>query len=299
MADSAASAAPSSSAAQLYLHNMQGKLKMICRELRAKEGRNAEKHYVMVNTDYKPNSNLTFVVGDADVGRLARVIRAPSTYKNQTDSAYTISVLLEGEDAEGAKMLWAEIIAGMKEHKILDKSLVTTPEIMTMISHPIISVNDSGSVFMTITLGDDVEYLRKITKGKQAGKFARINRDQIRVGDRVVVVIKLDRHREKPRHRFNRYAQRVFVIERNEDATEAAVIGSSGKQVEVIDYDSSMEDDGEAKNDSGAAAGAGGAAAAATTSKRERKDENDTEGAAAADGEDAFEAAMKRARGAI
>jgi hypothetical protein len=283
----AAASAASNSAQQLYLHNMHGKLKMICRELRAKDGRPAEKQYVMVNTENKPNSNLTFVVGDADVGRLARVIRAPSTYQNQAQSAYTISVLLEGEDAEGAKMLWDEIIAGMKEHKILDKALVTTPEIMKMISHPIISVNDSGSVFMTITLGEDVEYLRKITKGKQAGKFARINRDQIRVGDRVVVVIRLDRHRDSPRHRFNRYAQRVFVIERNEGALDAAVIGSSGKQVAVVDYDSSMEDE----DDSAGAAAAPAAAAAAPAAAA-------AAGASAepADEEDAFEQAMKRAR---
>jgi hypothetical protein len=300
MSDSAAAAAPAaaSAASQLYLHHMNGKIKMLRRQLRGKDGRPGDVQFYMANTEHKPNANLTFVVGDADVGRLARIVRAPSTYQDQANSAYTISVALEGEDAEGAKMLWNEIIAGMKEHNILDRSLVTTPDIMKMISHPIISVTEDGAVFMTVTLGDDVEYLRKITKGKMAGKFARITRDQVHKGDRVVIVIKLDRHREKPRHRFNRYAQRVFVIERSEDATDAAgVVGSSGKQVEVVDYDSSLENDDEEGKETSIAAGAG---ADSASSKRGRGAEA-SEAAAAEEGgdDDAFEAAMKRARGAI
>jgi hypothetical protein len=282
MADATTTGASSSSnsAAQLYLGSMAGKLKLTKRVIKGKDGRPGEEQIYVSNTEFKPNQNLVFAVGDADVGRFARVIRAPSTYKDQANSAYTISVALEGEDAEGAKMLWNVIIDGMKEHGILDKKLVTTPDIMKMISHPIINESEDGGVFMTITLGDDVEYLRKITKGKMAGKFTRITRDQVHKGDGVVVIIKLDRHRDTPKHRFNRYAQRVFVIEQAKGASGAgAVIGSSGKQVDIVEYDSSMEDE-----DDGAPA-----AAAAPAAPAAPEDGDD----------DAFEQAMKRARKAV
>ena len=302
-ATAAAAANPASGAAQLYLHNMGDNLKMLKRQLRGKDGRPGEAQLYMANVATKPNANLIFVVGDADLGRLARVVRAPSTYKGQDNSAYTISLALTGEDAEGAKALWQTIIAGMKEHRVLDPSMVTTPDIMKMVSFPIISETEDGAVFMTVTLGDDTEYLSKINnpKSKLHGRFKRITRDQIHKNDRVVVVIKLDRHREAPRHRFNRYAQRVFVIEQDKNASNSAgIIGSSGMQVEVVDYDSSLEDEEEEGGAAGAAAAADPAPAAATTkgTKRARpaaEEEEETP----EDDNDAFEQAMQRARTSV
>lgn len=301
-AAAAAAPNPASSAAQLYLHNMSGNLKMLKREMRGKDGRAGEVQRYMANVATKPNANLIFVVGDADTGRLARVVRAPSTFKEQPNSAYTISLALQGEDADGARYLWEAIIAGMKEHRILDPKMVTTPDIMKMVSFPIISETDDGAVFMTVTLGDDTEYLRKINKPKSKfhGRFKRITRDQVHKNDRVVVVIKLDRHREAPRHRFNRYAQRVFVIEQDKDASsDAGIIGSSGAQVEVVDYDSSLEDEEEGEGGSVEVAAPAAAAAAATKGTKRARPAAEEEAETPEDDNDAFEQAMQRARTSV
>jgi hypothetical protein len=285
--------AASSSAQQLYLHNMIGKVKVMKRTLRAKDGRPGETQVYVGHSEVNSGANLTFVLGDADTGRLATVVRAPSTYQNQGTGAFTMNLRLDGEDAEGARMLWNSILEGMKEHGILDKSLSTHPDVMKLVTFPLISEGDNGAIYMTVTLGDDAEYLRKLTKGRLAGKFVRISRDEIHKGDRVVVLVKLDRHRDKPKHRFNRYAQRVFVIERGDTGSAAAaIIGSSGKSVDVVDYDPSMEDEDEEGVAPSAAAGAGGAAAAAAAAPTSADStENDAQ-----DEDDAFEQAMKRAR---
>jgi hypothetical protein len=150
---------------------------------------------------------------------------------------------------------------------------------------------------MNIT--DDTEFNLKITKGKHAGKFMRITKDQVREGDGVVVIVRCDRHREKPKHRFTRYTQRVFIIERATEAKSMNVIGSGGQSVDVIDYDSSMEEEaGEGSSGAGAAAGGAGAAAGGSGSGS-----GSGSGAAAlvndADEEDEFAQAMKRARSSV
>jgi hypothetical protein len=291
---SSAASTASNSAQQLYLHNMIGKVKLMERVTRGKDGRPGEKQLYMGHTEHNSGANLTFVVGDADVGRLATVIRAPSTYQNQGTGAFTFSLKLEGEDAEGARHLAEAIVAGMKQKGIIDQSL--HPEVVKVISFPLIT-ESNGAVYMNVTLGDDVEYLRKLTKGRLAGKFVRISRDEIRKGDRVVVLIKLDRHRDKPKHRFNRYAQRVFIIERDASgAGAAAIIGSSGKAVDVVDYDPTMEDEDE---EGGSAGGAAAAAAAARPAAAAAPAGSSPADAEPADEEDAFEQAMKRARTAV
>jgi hypothetical protein len=302
---SSSSSTSSSSTDSLFLHKLEGKIKLVKRVIRGKGGAPDKTQHYLSNTEHNPQQNLVFMLGDADTGRLPKVIREPSQYQNNPQSAFTISLLLEKEDAAGARILWQTIIEGMKEHRLIDPSLHTGSEsIMKMLFIPLIAEGSDGAVFMTVTLGDDVEYLLKISKGKYAGKFMRISRDQIRRGDRVVVVVRMDCHRDTPKHRFNRYAQRVFVLERSSPAGADAsiMVGSSGNTVDVIDYDPSMEEEEEevsaTANPAAAAAAAAAtgpsiaSAAGATTAAEEG------EGGAAEDddGGDEFEQALKRAR---
>lgn len=292
-ASAAATGAPSSSTNSLFLHNLEGKIKLTKRVIRGKGGAPDKTQYYLSNTEHNPQQNLVFMIGDADTGRLARVIREPSQYQNNPQSAFTISLLLEKEDAAGARILWQSIISGMKEHRLIDPSLHTGSEsIMKMMFIPVYAEASEGGVFMTVTLGDDVEYLLKIQKGKHAGKFMRISRDQLRRGDRVVVVVRMDRHHDEPKHRFNRYAQRVFVLERNapSGADASIVVGSSGNTVDVIDYDPSMEEEEE----EGAETASSGAAAAAAAATGEPPSATATTNDD--DGGDEFEQALKRAR---
>lgn len=284
-------AAAGSSAQSLFLHNMTGNIKLVKRVMRGKGGALPETQIYVSNALNNPQQNLTFMLGDADTGRYAKVIREPSQYQGQAQSAFTVALLLEKEDAAGARMLWQSIIDGMKEHRLIDASLHTSESVMKMISFPIIAEGSDGAVFMNVTLGDDVEYLLKIAKGKYAGKFMRISRDQIRKGDRVVVLVRMDRHRVTPKHRFNRYAQRVFVLERaaTRGENDAIVAGSSGTTVDVIDYDPSMEEEEEAAIAGGAAGGAAEGAAASEPPSAGTTDDASEEG-------DEFEQALKRAR---
>jgi len=213
-------------------------------------------------------------------------------------------VSVQGEDADGLKMLQRTVFDGMKEIGLISSTIHPDPSIIKLIMSPMIYEREDGAISMTMNITDETEFNLKITKGKHAGKFMRITKDQVREGDGVVVIVRCDRHREKPKHRFTRYTQRVFIIERATDTKAMNVIGTGGQSVDVIDYDSSMEDDEEAPAAGGAGAGAGTAAAAASSSapavpaapadgsSRPVKSEREPD----QDDEDEFAQAMKRAR---
>jgi len=283
----------------MYLHNLEGQVKLVRRTIKAKDGKPGETQVFISNAQHNPGSNLMFMLGDADAGRLATVVRKPGTFENKGEGSISMMVRVQGEDAEGLKMLQRTVFDGMKELGLISAAISPDPSIIKLIMSPMIYEREDGGVAMTMNITDDTEFNLKITKGKHAGKFMRITKDQVREGDGVVVIVRCDRHREKPKHRFTRYTQRVFIIERATEAKSMNVIGSGGQSVDVIDYDSSMEEEaGEGSSGAGAAAGGAGAAAGGSGSGS-----GSGSGAAAlvndADEEDEFAQAMKRARSSV
>lgn len=281
----------SSSASNLYPHNLEGKIKLVKRQVKTKDGKPGETHYFISNTTHNPNANIQFLLGDADANRLCRVIRKPGQFEDRAESSFTMMVALEGEDARGAEILQNAVVEGMKEVGLINASISTHPDVVKLIMSPLIYKRDDGGVAMGMNLTDDTEYYLKVTKGKHAGKFMRITRDQIRVGDGVVVSVRCDRHREKPKHRFTRYTQKVFVIDRNKENRNLSIVGSSGSAVDIIDFDPELEnDDDEAATASTGAGGASSTAAAAGPATA-------STGASGGDeDDDEFAQALKRAR---
>lgn len=297
-AAAAAAATEQSAANNLYLHNLEGKVRIVKRQVKTKDGKPGETQYFISNTTHNPNANIAFMLGDADASRLCRVIRKPGQFEDRAESSFTMMVSLEGEDARGAEMLQTAVVEGMKEVGLINSSISNHPDVVKLIMSPLIYRRDDGGVAMGMNLTDDTEYYLRVPKGKHAGKFMRITRDQVRNGDGVVVSVKCDRHRDKPKHRFTRYTQKVFVIERNKDDKNLSIVGSSGSAVDIIDFDPELENDddtsgaassgagGAASSGAGGAAG-GGAGAAAVSAKG---------GAGDGDDEDEFAQALKRAR---
>jgi len=300
----AAATAESSSISKMYLHNLEGHVKLAKRVIKGKDGKPGETQVYISNALNNPGANLMFMLGDADAGRLAKVVRKPGTFENKGEGSISMMVSVQGEDADGLKMLQRTVFDGMKEIGLISSTIHPDPSIIKLIMSPMIYEREDGAISMTMNITDETEFNLKITKGKHAGKFMRITKDQVREGDGVVVIVRCDRHREKPKHRFTRYTQRVFIIERATDTKAMNVIGTGGQSVDVIDYDSSMEDDEEAPAAGGAGAGAGTAAAAASSSapavpaapadgsSRPVKSEREPD----QDDEDEFAQAMKRAR---
>jgi hypothetical protein len=274
----------SDSASNLYLHNLEGKIKLVRRQMKTKDGKPGETQVFISNTTHNPNSNILFMLGDADAGRLCRVVKKPGQFEERAESSFTMLIALEGEDARGAKLLQTSVVEGMKELGIINASISTHPDVVKLIMSPLVYERDDASIAMSVNLTDDTEYYLKVAKGKHAGKFMRITRDQVRQGDGVVVVVRCDRHREKPKHRFTRYTQKVFVIDRNKDTRNFSIVGSSGASVDIIDYDPELDNE-EDEGGAGEAAGAGGAAAATGAPSRVPEEE-----------EDEFAQALKRAR---
>lgn len=274
------------------------------RVMRSRDGKpGGEKHIYVSNTAASPNSNLTFLLGDADKGRYVKVIRKPSTYQDSGQGALTMLLAVEGEDASALRALQNKVVDGMKEFGLLNASISNHPDVIKLVMSPII-LEKEDSVMIGTNVTDETEYFLKISKGQHAGKFMPIRQDDIRVGDRIVVSLRMDRHRDKPKHRFTRYTQRVFVIERGSYARDAAsVVGSSGKAIDVIEFDPSLvQDDYAEPTEAGAGAAAaasdpsssGAAAAAAASPSRAsapvpQNDEAEEE-------EDEFAHALKRAR---
>lgn len=274
------------------------------RVMRSRDGKpGGEKHIYVSNTAASPNSNLTFLLGDADKGRYVKVIRKPSTYQDSGQGALTMLLAVEGEDASALRTLQNKVVDGMKEFGLLNASISNHPDVIKLVMSPII-LEKEDSVMIGTNVTDETEYFLKISKGQHAGKFMPIRQDDIRVGDRIVVSLRMDRHRDKPKHRFTRYTQRVFVIERGSYARDAAsVVGSSGKAIDVIEFDPSLvQDDYAEPTEAGAGAAAaasdpsssGAAAAAAASPSRAsapvpQNDEAEEE-------EDEFAHALKRAR---
>lgn len=274
------------------------------RVMRSRDGKpGGEKHIYVSNTAASPNSNLTFLLGDADKGRYVKVIRKPSTYQDSGQGALTMLLAVEGEDASALRALQNKVVDGMKEFGLLNASISNHPDVIKLVMSPII-LEKEDSVMIGTNVTDETEYFLKISKGPHAGKFMPIRQDDIRVGDRIVVSLRMDRHRDKPKHRFTRYTQRVFVIERGSYARDAAsVVGSSGKAIDVIEFDPSLvQDDYAEPTEAGAGAAAaasdpsssGAAAAAAASPSRAsapvpQNDEAEEE-------EDEFAHALKRAR---
>lgn len=274
------------------------------RVMRSRDGKpGGEKHIYVSNTAASPNSNLTFLLGDADKGRYVKVIRKPSTYQDSGQGALTMLLAVEGEDASALRSLQNKVVDGMKEFGLLNASISNHPDVIKLVMSPII-LEKEDSVMIGTNVTDETEYFLKISKGQHAGKFMPIRQDDIRVGDRIVVSLRMDRHRDKPKHRFTRYTQRVFVIERGSYARDAAsVVGSSGKAIDVIEFDPSLvQDDYAEPTEAGAGAAAaasdpsssGAAAAAAASPSRAsapvpQNDEAEEE-------EDEFAHALKRAR---
>lgn len=285
------SSAASSEVSKLFLHNMIDRIRLVPRVIRSKNGKPGETQLVPVNLD-NPNTNLRFILGDADAKQLCRVIRAPGTFENKGVGAYTMALLLPKPHDEGAKHLWDSLVKGMKETGVLDASISTHPDVMKLVAFPPIYEGNDGGVIMSVTLGDDVEYYLKIHKGVHKGNYAKITRDHIRKGDMVVVSVRLDRHRDKPKHGFARYVQCVYVIERGSKLSGVPhVVGSAGDSITVVDYDPEMEEEegAEAEN-----AGTGGAAGSGSGSGSGSSDP--TAPAAKDEEEDEFAQALKRAR---
>jgi len=286
-------ASESNSVSNLYLHNLQDKIKLVKRVIKGKDGKPQETQVYISNQLSNPNTNIMFMLGDADAGRLCKVVKKPGQFEDRAESSFTMLVGLEGEDAAGARLLQESVISGMKELGIINASISTHPDVIKLIMSPLIYEREDGSVAMAMNITDDTQFFLKVTKGKHAGKFMTITRDQVRNGDGVVVVIRCDRHRDKPKHRFTRYAQKVFVIERSDDKKDLTIVGSSGKTIDVIDYDPELDEEGDDSTsthasaapsaaDSGAGGGSGAAAADSGTAGNEDEDE--------------FEQALKRAR---
>jgi hypothetical protein len=272
----------------MYLHNLTDKIKLVKRIMKGKDGKPQETHVFISNTVSNPNTNLMFMMGDADAGRLCRVAKKPGQFEGRAESSFTMLISLQGEDAAGARLLQDSVVSGMKELGLINASISTHPDVIKLIMSPMIYEREDGSISMALNLTDDTQYFLKITKGKHAGKFMTISRDQIRQGDGVVVVVRCDRHREKPKHRFSRYAQKVFVIDRSDDKKDLAIIGSSGAAIDVIDYDPELDDEVSAEV-AGAAAGSAVAAAGAAAVPG---DENSP----GSEDMDEFAQAIKRAR---
>lgn len=280
----------------MYLHNLTDKIKLVKRIMKGKDGKPQETHVFISNTVSNPNTNLMFMMGDADAGRLCRVAKKPGQFEGRAESSFTMLISLQGEDAAGARLLQDSVVGGMKELGLINASISTHPDVIKLIMSPMIYEREDGSISIALNLTDDTQYFLKITKGKHAGKFMTISRDQVRQGDGVVVVVRCDRHREKPKHRFSRYAQKVFVIDRSDDKKDVAIIGSSGAAIDVIDYDPELDDEVSAEV-AGAAAGSAADSAAADSSA-------DSAAAAVPGGEnspgsedmDEFAQAIKRAR---
>jgi hypothetical protein len=302
---SSSSSAPVSEISKLFLHNMIGKIKVVPRIIRAKNGKQGETHLIPVHVD-NPTTNLRFILGDADANQLCRVIRPPGTFEGGQGS-FTMALLLPKPHDDGARHMWGALVDGMKEVGVLDKGISTHPDVMKLVSFPPYYEGNEGGVIMSVTLGDDVEYLYKIPKGKRnEGKFAKITRDHIRKGDMVVVSVRLDRHRDKPKHRFTRYVQCVYVIERGNKTGGGVehVIGSGGASVDVVtDYDPDVEEEEAAAAQDGGCSGGDAAGAAGVGEGGVRG--GAAVGAATADAgnagdeSDEFAQALKRARNAV
>jgi hypothetical protein len=263
------------------------------RVMRNRDGKPGNETHIYISNagGATPNSNLTFLLGDADKGRLVKVIRKPSTYQDSGQGALTMLLAVEGEDAVALRTLQNKVVDGMKEFGLLNSSISNHPDVIKLVMSPII-IEKEDSVMIGTNVTDETEYFLRIPRGEHAGKFMPIRQDDIRSGDRVVISLRMDRHRDKPKHRFTRYTQRVFVIERGSSGRDAAaVVGSSGKAVDVIEFDASLVDD---YDDAPAAAPAAAAAAAAAPAPAAAaapaiKNEGDEE-------EDEFANALKRAR---
>lgn len=282
-------ASESNSVSNLYLHNLQDKIKLVRRVIKGKDGKPQETQVYISNQLSNPNTNIMFMLGDADAGRLCRVVKKPGQFEDRAESSFTMLVGLQGEDAAGARLLQESVISGMKELGIINASISTHPDVIKLIMSPLIYEREDGDVAMAMNITDDTQFFLKVTKGKHAGKFMTITRDQVRNGDGVVVVIRCDRHRDKPKHRFTRYAQKVFVIERSDDKKDLTIIGSSGKTIDVIDYDPELEEETEHDQPTAPAAAPAAAPAGASGS-------GSGSGAAGNEDEDEFEQALKRAR---
>jgi hypothetical protein len=294
-------ASSDSSVSNLYLHNLQDKIKLVRRVIKGKDGKPQETQTYISNQLSNPNTNLMFMLGDADAGRLCKVVKKPGQFEDRAESSFTMLVGLQGEDAAGARLLQESVVNGMKELGIINASISTHPDVIKLIMSPLIYEREDGDVAMAMNITDDTQFFLKVTKGKHAGKFMTITRDQVRNGDGVVVVIRCDRHRDKPKHRFTRYAQKVFVIERSDDKKDLTIIGSSGKTVDIIDYDPELEEEEEAAA-GGAVAAAGGAGAVAVAVAAAGGAAAGGAGAVAVpadnndDDDDEFQQALKRAR---
>lgn len=286
-------AAASAATTSTLLCDIVDNVSLAKRVIRNRDGKpGSETHIYVVNTAQANQSRLSFLLGDADKARYGRVVRKPGTFQDSGQGAFTMLVACEGEDADALRKLQERVVDGMKEFGLLNASISSHPDVVKLVMSPIILEGES-SVMISTNLTDDTEYYMKISKGPHAGKFMPIRMEDIRVGDRIVISIRMDRHRDKPKHRFTRYTQRVFVIDRSSYGRESTVVGSSGKAVDVIDFDPALLED----NDSPAAppSAASGAEADETGGSGAA---SGSHGAAAGeeDEEDEFANALKRAR---
>jgi hypothetical protein len=298
----------STAAASTLLCDVIDNVALAQRVMRSRDGKpGGEKHIYISNAAVSPNSNLTFLLGDADKGRYVKVIRKPSTYQDSGQGALTMLLAAEGEDAAALRALQNKVVDGMKEFGLLNASISNHPDVIKLVMSPIIlDKADEPTVMIGTNVTDETEYFLKITKGQHAGKFMPIRQEDIRVGDRIVVSLRMDRHRDKPKHRFTRYTQRVFVIERGSYSREAAsIVGSSGKAIDVIEFDPSLVQDDYTEPAGAAAEGEAGAAGAAATAAASNPSPAPAAGAPAAaaasgsadqDEDDEFAHALKRAR---
>jgi hypothetical protein len=277
-------AAASAASTSTLLCDIVDNVSLAKRVIRNRDGKGSETHIYVVNTAQPHQTRLSFLLGDADKGRYARVVRKPGTFQDSGQGAITMLVACEGEDAEALRKLQTRVVDGMKEFGLLNASISSHPDVVKLVMSPIVLESES-SVMIGSNLTDDTEYYMKITKGPHAGKFMPIRMEDIRVGDRIVISLRLDRHRDKPKHRFTRYTQRVFVIDRSAHGKESTVVGSSGKTVDVIEFDPSLLDDSDS-------------APARPPAAAEAEDDGAGAGAAAAadDEDDEFASALKRAR---
>lgn len=281
---STAADAPSRTAAQLmYPANLtDDEIKLVKRM--PKKGRDGktfgEEHYFLSNQASNPNASMTIMVGDHTLKpqpRYARVKWAPSQYQGKEDASWSMTLNLTGDDAEGLRRLARRAFDEMKRVGIFSSSVV--PEVAHMVMSPIIKECDDGSVDLVVNLGDDVVFYEYIHSGKFAGKHKVITRQELLQDALVVAQVGLDRHRDKPKHRFTRYCRKVIVYKQGEPRGAKMVVGSDGTELEVVPADELEEEEaGEVATNAGAAAG---------SSSEPDNDEDD---------DDEFAQAAKRAR---
>lgn len=216
----------------MYLSQMRGSEDITFRE---RNGDNGKSYYLAHKNS--PKNNLTLNLGDIDEDLFVTLVTAPSYYKGDTRSVPSALVAVPNEYTEDLDRLRQIVRDGIIEKQALGP--MSTPEVLKMTPNSMLEnvlyppKEGKDDRVMSVKFPDDCNYFRR-KPGMQT--IVPITRDELQVGDQLVITIRTAALHKMPTAGCSRYAQQAVVWHpRSSSSTPNAmpVLGSKGTSVSV------------------------------------------------------------------